>query len=272
MQEKKMDQVIYNSIGQNYNRNRRADFRITSNLIGLLELPTGAIIADIGAGTGNYAFPLANYGYKIMAIEPSEEMRKQAAPHKLVHWLSGYAESIPLPDNSVDGVIIVLALHHFHDVQQAVRELARICPEGPIVVFTMDPREGCEFWFNNYFPEIGRFVDRLFPPVQQIIDTFAIDTGWSSHIKKFPLPFDLLDLNGYSGWNRPELYLDPQMRQNTSGFALADPEAVRKGLAQLQNDLTSGEWDKTYGHLRRKESFDGGYMFIRFRRQLNSNV
>ncbi len=265
MQEKKMDPAIYNSIGQDYNRNRRADPRITANLIELLELPPGSTIADIGAGTGNYAIALANSGFRIMAIEPSEEMRRQAVPHQNVRWLPGYAESIPLTNNSVDGVIIVLALHHFHNLPQAVRELSRICPDGPIVVFTMDPREGREFWFNYYFPDIGRFVDRFFPPVQQIIDVFVKDSGWSPYISKFPLPHDLIDLNGYSGWNRPELYLDPQMRQNTSGFALADPVMVQKGLAQLQNDLTSGEWDKKNGYLRKEDSFDGGYLFIRFR-------
>jgi hypothetical protein len=44
-------QPIYDTIGQKYNTNRQADPRITSKIKGLLDLPTGSTIADIGAGT-----------------------------------------------------------------------------------------------------------------------------------------------------------------------------------------------------------------------------
>ena len=227
-----MHQTLYDSIGSNYNNHRKADVRITSAIRDLLNLPTGLPIADIGAGTGNYSNALANAGYKIIAVEPSDLMRKQAVPNKAVTWLSGTAELIPLPDNSVNGVIIILAFHHFSDTQKAVQELARICPEGPIVIFTMDPRESGKFWFNDYFPEIARHVTKTFPPVDEVVKLIAAKNCWSAVVKKFPLPGDMVDMNMCSGWNRPEIYLDDRTRENTSGFALASPECVQKGLAK----------------------------------------
>ncbi|MBN1191829.1 MAG: hypothetical protein JXA46_18905 [Dehalococcoidales bacterium] len=67
-------------------------------------------------------------------------------------------------------------------------------------------------------------------------------------------------------WNRPEVYLDDRMRRNTSGFALASPDAVRRGVKKLRNDLSTGEWERKYGYLRKLDSFDTGFRFITFRK------
>jgi ubiquinone/menaquinone biosynthesis C-methylase UbiE len=258
-----MHQTLYDSIGVNYNKNRTADPRILAAVKTLLDLPPGSTIADIGAGTGNYSNALADLGYKMTAVEPSAEMRKQAAPNGDVRWVAGTAEAVPLSDESVDGVIIILALHHFSDASQAIRELSRICPNGPAVFFTMDPRESEEFWFNRYFPEISRHVEKTFHPIDEVIRLIARESYWQALISPFPLPCDLADLNMCSGWSRPEIYLDEQMRKNTSGFALASAEAVQEGLRRLQKDLNSGEWDRQYGSLRKRDFFDAGFRFIR---------
>ncbi|MEW6184641.1 MAG: class I SAM-dependent methyltransferase [Thermodesulfobacteriota bacterium] len=258
-----MKEKIYNTIGINYRANRRADQRIVANLRELLNLPTGAVIADIGAGTGNYAQALAGLGFKIMAVEPSEEMRSQATPHRDVEWFSGPAEAIPLPDHSVDGVMVVLALHHFSSLEKAGNEIHRICPKGPIVIYTFDPRQGEEPWFKNYFPEAYQKDFVSFPPIDEIADLIAGPGPWEKSIHRFPLPHDLSDKVMYAGWNKPEIYLDPKFRQNVSGLALSPENIVQKGVDALRIDLESGKWDKQYGHLRQQESFDVGFRFIK---------
>jgi|GEM_PF-263701 len=255
---------LYDSIGRNYNQNRAADPRVLTVIEELLERPLGSAIADVGAGTGNYSNALADLGYKLEAVEPSVEMRRQAIPNPRVHWLSGSAEAIPLKNNSVDGVIIILALHHFYDIPRAAREMYRICPNGPIVIFTMDPRKSEQFWFDDYFPEIAQHVFKVFPPIDEVADIISGTGKWQTLIKKFPLPPDLADRNMCSAWAKPEMYFDVQMRRNTSGFALASPAVVERGLKRLQHDLQSGQWDSKYGHLRRRKYFDAGFRFLRF--------
>lgn len=257
-----MANKIYDTIGMNYKKNRAADHRIIENILELLNLTTGSIIADIGAGTGNYAKALADLGYKIQAIEPSEEMRKQAVPHRDVQWFSGSAEAIPLSDNSVEGVIVILALHHFTSVVLAGKEMRRICPEGPIVVFSFDPRQGEEPWFKEYFPEAYQRDFVSFPPIDEVADLIGGPGPWEKSIHRFPLPHDLSDKVMYAGWNKPEIYLDPGFRQNVSGLALADENIVQKGVAALKMDLETGKWDKQYGYLRHQKSFDVGFRFI----------
>jgi ubiquinone/menaquinone biosynthesis C-methylase UbiE len=260
-----MSNATYDVIGELYNKNRTADRRILKTTIDLLNLPAGKLMADIGAGTGNYTNALADSGYRLLAIEPSETMRKQAIPNDNITWLSGFAESLPLKDASVDGAVIILAVHHFSDIRSAAKEVARVSPNGPLVILTMDPRQSEKFWFDDYFPEIARHVLKSFPPLNEVIDMFSGITHWSTQVIKFPLPCDLDDKNMCSGWNRPEIYLDSVMRQNTSGFALASPSVVHRCITLLENDLKSGKWDNLNGHLRRQESFDAGFRFLLFR-------
>jgi ubiquinone/menaquinone biosynthesis C-methylase UbiE len=264
LEEEDVNSTPYDSIGRNYNQNRTADHRVLAVIKELLELPLGSAIADVGAGTGNYSNALADLGYKLEAVEPSIEMRRQATPNPRVHWLSGSAEAIPLKNNAVDGVIIIVALHHFDDVPRAAREIHRICPKGPIVIFTMDPRKGEHFWLYDYFPGIAKHVLEVFPPIDEVAGIISGTGKWQTRIKKFPLPPDLTDRHMCSGWAKPEMYFDAQMRQNTSGFALASPTIVERGLKRLQHDLKSGQWDSKYGHLRRRKYFNAGFRFLRF--------
>ncbi len=258
-----MNEEVYNIIGIKYNKNRTADHRIVRNIVDLLNLPLGSLIADIGAGTGNYANALADLGYKIKAIEPSEKMQRQAIPNDQVEWLSGTAESIPLSDNSMNGAIVILALHHFSSLPKAAAEIHRICPNGPIILLTFDPREGEEPWFKNYFPEAYQKDFISFPPIQEVADRIADEGLWEKTIRKFPLPHDLTDKYMYSGWNKPEIYFDPQFRRNVSGLALASKSLVQKGIEGLRKDLQIGKWDEKYGHLRKQNSFDAGFRFIK---------
>lgn len=255
-----MSQAVYDQIGVAYNANRRADPRLVERIIALLDLPAGAVIADIGAGTGNYAAALAGQGFKVQAVEPSAEMRGQAEPHDGVTWIAGSAEAIPLPDASVDGIVIILALHHFASVPDAAQELARICPDGPMVVFTNDPRLAEPQWFADYFPEIYKSDFAIFPPLNEGVASM----GGGASVHAFPLPHDFADRNMLSGWNRPETYLDEQVRQNTSGFALADAGVVKIRIAKLEQDLQSGEWDRKHRALRTRNEFDAGFRLLSF--------
>ena len=253
----------YDTIGMKYNSYRNADIRIVTILKELLGLPAGSTIVDLGAGTGNYTNALASMGYKIKAVEPSEVIREQFIPGPNVKWFVGSAESIPLPDASVDGLISTLAVHHFPDLHAAAAEMRRVCGNGPVVLFTIDPRRGEPFWFREYFPGIyGRLFD-AFVPVEELVSAFTKNHDAVVTVRGFPLPHDLSDLNMHAGWNRPEVYLDPVARRGMSGFAMADHSEVQAGLDLLDRELELGEWEKRNGHLRTKESHDLGFIFVK---------
>jgi SAM-dependent methyltransferase/heme-degrading monooxygenase HmoA len=254
---------LYDTIGRTYNAFRNADPRIVAAIHELLGLPRGSRVADIGAGTGNYSNALARLGYSMFAVEPSAAMRAQAAPCQDVRWLAGAAQSNPLADASVDGVVAMLAIHHFPDLRAAAAEMRRICPAGPIVLLTIDPRRGERCWFEDYFPALHRRMFDVFLPVEELIPMFAAYPGTQAAVSAFALPADLSDLNMHAGWNRPEIYLDEAIRRGMSGFALAEPGDVSTGLDRLRVDLASGAWDGRHGAQRRRPSCDLGFVFLK---------
>ncbi len=253
---------IYDKIGHGYAKTRLADDRITCRLITLLDLPPHAKVLDVGAGTGKYSRALADRGFSMTALEPSEVMRTQGQSDQRIQWIQSTAESIPLPDSSVDGVIAVLSVHHFRDRPAAFGEMARVAGDGPIVLLTFDPTAFREFWLSRYFPELGR---RFHTPSEELKNTGAeIErvTSRKSHVIPFPLPADLQDRFGASFWSVPEAYLDPEVRQGMSDFSLMNQSDVKQGLRRLETDLRSGQWDSEYGHLRTQEAYDVGFKFI----------
>ncbi len=255
----------YDTIGIGYTKHRKSDPRIVDALYSLLDLPSGSIIADIGAGTGNYSRALTEKGYKVKAIEPSSVMREQSQDIGNVEWIEGYAENIPLDNSSVDGVVVVLAIHHFTSFKAAADEMYRICPTGPIVIFTCDPRESEEFWFTEYFSGPWQHTFKVFPPIDVVIQDITEGKEWVAEKVNFPLPHDLTDKFMIVGWRTPEIYLDPTFRQGASGFALAAEGDVNRGVQQLRNDIENGDWDRKYGYLKQQGYFDAGFRFLRFK-------
>ena len=252
----------YNTIGTSYRQTRRADPRIAHHLIKLLDLPSASVIADIGAGTGNYSNALADAGFSVFAVEPSIIMRAQATLHPRVEWLAASAETLPLTDNSVDGIVCTLALHHFTDVPASIREMRRIVDDGPIVLFTFDQRQGEHFWLYDYFPNFNIEALQAFPPIEEISLLFVDDDQWLTEIHPYPLPADLQDNFCAANWRAPSRYLDPAIRAGISSFAYSDPEAVRQGLITLEQDLADGRWKKHYKQILNREEFDAGYRFL----------
>jgi protein-L-isoaspartate O-methyltransferase len=83
----KSEPPIYNAIGHGYAKTRAPDHRITSRLIALLDLPAHATVLDVGAGTGKYSRALAEKGYSLIALEPSEVMQAQG---NLIHGCGSF--------------------------------------------------------------------------------------------------------------------------------------------------------------------------------------
>jgi len=217
--------MLFNKIGKTYNKTRAADTRIISELIRLLDLPKNTIIADIGAGTGNYSFALASAGYKIMAIEPSTVMVSHLEQNLDIEWHIGYAEKIPLETASVDAVVSILSLPHFTDIESSFKEMGRILRNGPIIIFSFDSEIGKRTWIYRYFPFIWDHFEH-FPTVEETSKILENCTNLTPQIVPFKLPSDLTDNFAAAAWKKPQLYLNQDYRSNISSFRMTDKEIV----------------------------------------------
>lgn len=87
-------------------------------------LPAGARrVLDLGAGTGKLTSVLLDLGLEVLAVEPDDEMRALIDPRSQA--LAGTAEDVPLPDGSVDAVVVGQAWHWF-DEARALASVRRV--------------------------------------------------------------------------------------------------------------------------------------------------
>lgn len=118
--------------------------RTSTEYIQSIEIPRGAKVLEIGAGTGRATFDLglaariAESDGTLIAMEPSAALMKTLRLKRLksgltnVEIVQGTAESLPFLDDSFDVVVSVAALH-FMDVKKALAEMVRVIRPGGMV-------------------------------------------------------------------------------------------------------------------------------------------
>ena len=98
-------------------------------------------VLDLGAGTGLLTEVLLAAGHEVVAVDLSEQMLAQLrARLPQVATATGGAESLPLPDASVDAVVAGQAAHWF-DPEPAAVELRRVLRPGGVVGFVWNTRD-----------------------------------------------------------------------------------------------------------------------------------
>lgn len=111
-----------------------------------LAVSAGTEVCDLAAGTGKLTRRLVERGASVTAVEPVDGMREQlraAVPGaEVVH---GTAESIPLPDGSVDVVTVAQAFHWF-DAPAALAEIARVLKPGGGLALLWNERDEATAW------------------------------------------------------------------------------------------------------------------------------
>ncbi|HEV2590548.1 MAG TPA: class I SAM-dependent methyltransferase [Gaiellaceae bacterium] len=103
----------------------------------------GVTVLDVATGGGHVARRLREAGATVVTTDQAPGMQADTtAP----------AEDLPFADNSFDVVACRIAAHHFADVQQAVREMARVAKARVVV---------CD---NTFVSESSEEADRLRDP------------------------------------------------------------------------------------------------------------
>lgn len=95
-----------------------------------LVLAPGALVVDVGAGTGKLTLELIERGAAVVAVEPVDAMRERlvdAIPAATV--LPDSAESMPVDAASADAVVAAQAFHWFA-TDAALREFHRVLRHG----------------------------------------------------------------------------------------------------------------------------------------------
>ena len=239
----KNQEARYNKIGKGYDNTRKADPHLCSRMYALLEPQINGLYVDVGCGTGNYTTCLNNQGVPFIGIDPSEEMLEKARmKDSNVQWMKGSAEDIPLENESVDGVLVSLSIHHWPDLKKGFEEIYRVMKQGSrLVLFTTFPEQTNDYWLNHYFPKMMEDSIAILPTRSQLDTAFKQAKLSITTEEKYFVKPDLADWFLYCGKHDPSMYFDPSVRNGISSFSLlANQPEVTKGLAKLKSDIESG--------------------------------
>jgi ubiquinone/menaquinone biosynthesis C-methylase UbiE len=135
----------------------------------------GRVVLDVGCGTGYHLPWFAETAASVIGVEPHGDLaalagrRTRRLPN--VEVLQGTAQSLPLPDASVDLVHARWAYFFGPGCEPGLAELARVVRRGGTAfVIDNDPtRSTFGSWFRRGYPDVD-------PPA---VERFWSTQGWS---------------------------------------------------------------------------------------------
>jgi SAM-dependent methyltransferase len=220
--------LSFGSVAADYDRYRPAP---PPQALDWLIPPDATAVLDLAAGTGAVTRLLIGRAARVVAVEPDERMRAVlAARCPEAEVLAGRGEDIPLPDASVDAVVIASAWHWL-DHDRAVPEIARVLRPGGalgVIWVSRDTRVEWTAEFNGLMRE-AREADRApdaaaadeprrdrrrrrevaFPPGAPM-------SAVEEHTVEYTLPMTKDDLFGLLGTYSGVITLDPATRADFS--------------------------------------------------------
>ncbi|MEI7543978.1 MAG: class I SAM-dependent methyltransferase [Mycobacteriaceae bacterium] len=185
-------------------------------------LPDGARdVLDLGAGTGKLTSRLVERGLDVVAVDPITELLdvlRTTLPD--TPGLLGTAEHIPLPDNSIDAVLVAQAWHWF-DPDRATAEIARVLRPGGRLGLLWNVRDERLGWVK----EFGRIV--------------GLEHDWANTTVVLPEPFTDVATHQVEWTN----YITPQALIDyvtSRSYCITSPAAVRaRTLDEVRELLAS---------------------------------
>jgi demethylmenaquinone methyltransferase/2-methoxy-6-polyprenyl-1,4-benzoquinol methylase len=133
----------------------------------LAAVGSGDRALDVATGTGDLALELARRGADVVGSDFSEGMlehaRRKAAGVPGVRFEHANALALPYEDSSFDAATVGFGARNFSDLDQGLREMARVVrPGGRVVVLeittpTKPPLSTFfRLWFDRVVPRLGR--------------------------------------------------------------------------------------------------------------------
>jgi demethylmenaquinone methyltransferase / 2-methoxy-6-polyprenyl-1,4-benzoquinol methylase len=133
-------------------------------------LKPGMQVVDVGMGTGlvsRQILKITGEPHRLIGVDPSPGMMKQAQFDQPVECRLGRAEAIPVATASADFLVMGYALRHIADFAAAAAEFRRVLkPGGRLLVLEITRPQGrlSEFLLKAYMrgmvPTIARLVSR----------------------------------------------------------------------------------------------------------------
>lgn len=132
----------YSALAAHYDKRAPYAGAALDALVAALALPAGVRVADIGAGTGRLAVPLAERGLDVTAVEPNDAMRAIGARHAraTLRYVDATGEATLLPGGAF-ALVSYGSSFNVLEPARALAEASRLLPAGGAIALMWNHRD-----------------------------------------------------------------------------------------------------------------------------------
>ena len=231
--------VDYDKIASGYNKRYKWESNFNRGLViqNLVEQRNPRSVLEVGCGTGHWLEILAPMVPERYGLDASLGMLSQADQRPTpAHLVQGYAQNLPFPDDRLDMVLVVNALHHFKAPAAFIMEAYRLlCPEGILVIIGGDHIDRKDDWYvyqyfeGTYEADLARF------PSWDTIANWMTTAGFQQLFGEI-VEYVVDHKHGRDVLQDP--FLEKSM---CSQLALLSDQDYARGLQRIKADLTQAE-------------------------------
>jgi demethylmenaquinone methyltransferase/2-methoxy-6-polyprenyl-1,4-benzoquinol methylase len=170
-------------------------------------------VLDVAGGTGDIAFRIADLirarggEADITVCDINADMvgeglrRAQAKGERAIHWITGNAEALPVPDASMDAYTIAFGIRNVPRIDKALGEAYRVLKRGGrflALEFSRVDTPLLDRLYDVYsmtaIPALGKVVTGDGEPYRYLVES----------IRRFPAPERFADMIGDAGFSRAD--------------------------------------------------------------------
>ncbi len=134
-------------------------------------------VLDVGGGTGRYATPLQERGFRVTVVDPSLGMMGEARKKGVRACVAARAECLPFGEACLDSALFVEMLHLVPKWVDAVHEMGRVARDRVVALVKERVPDGRRIYLENRARVLGptgrldegvRAFRRMLPPAETI--------------------------------------------------------------------------------------------------------
>jgi ubiquinone/menaquinone biosynthesis C-methylase UbiE len=172
---------------------------IVPNLLRVLNLKKGENVYDLACGQGYFANIFAHEGANVVASDLSKnliETAKKNSKEKINFYITPAHRAQFLKDDSIDTIVIVLAIQNIENVGEVFAECNRILKKGGRIVLVLNHPsfrvpQGSDWYFENGVQ--SRLVSQYLSPSKIFIDMTPGEKDQKKKIKTISFHRSLQD-------------------------------------------------------------------------------